>query len=207
MFILSCYFFFFFQAEDGIRDLIVTGVQTCALPICCRSWWPASGERHRTRRLGIVSSSITEGTRRELREACLEESAPIPPQARPRRFLNGSSRPPALCEGQWNESYGAQWRPTPIGADVPECHVLSERSAPRWPHQPRSAPVRSSDQSVPDRAESPRPPRVRDLERLWPPQQSGRQKAMSASHDCKGTVLTNSALVPSHREPVAYQLR
>src|SRR3989440_5437192 len=33
----SCYrrllFFFFFQAEDGIRDLIVTGVQTCALPI------------------------------------------------------------------------------------------------------------------------------------------------------------------------------
>src|SRR5206468_5209838 len=27
--------FFFFQAEDGIRDLIVTGVQTCALPISC----------------------------------------------------------------------------------------------------------------------------------------------------------------------------
>src|SRR6267378_6410140 len=27
-------FFFFFQAEDGIRDLYVTGVQTCALPIC-----------------------------------------------------------------------------------------------------------------------------------------------------------------------------
>src|SRR2546421_4226671 len=34
MFIL---YFFFFQAEDGIRDLIVTGVQTCALPICGRS--------------------------------------------------------------------------------------------------------------------------------------------------------------------------
>src|SRR5438046_10581969 len=28
------YFFFFFQAEDGIRDWSVTGVQTCALPIC-----------------------------------------------------------------------------------------------------------------------------------------------------------------------------
>src|SRR5438093_2577830 len=26
--------FFFFQAEDGIRDWSVTGVQTCALPIC-----------------------------------------------------------------------------------------------------------------------------------------------------------------------------
>src|SRR5256885_16442888 len=30
-------FFFFFQAEDGIRDYKVTGVQTCALPICCVS--------------------------------------------------------------------------------------------------------------------------------------------------------------------------
>src|SRR2546421_12609343 len=30
-------FFFFFQAEDGIRDLIVTGVQTCALPIYPRA--------------------------------------------------------------------------------------------------------------------------------------------------------------------------
>jgi len=27
------YFFFFFQAEDGIRDYKVTGVKTCALPI------------------------------------------------------------------------------------------------------------------------------------------------------------------------------
>src|SRR5205085_8484357 len=30
------FFFFFFQAEDGIRDLTVTGVQTCALPISGR---------------------------------------------------------------------------------------------------------------------------------------------------------------------------
>src|SRR5205085_12651187 len=32
MFVCVCGFFFF-QAEDGIRDLTVTGVQTCALPI------------------------------------------------------------------------------------------------------------------------------------------------------------------------------
>src|SRR5206468_8773954 len=38
---VSCYFFFF-QAEDGIRDLIVTGVQTCALPISL------AGEKKRT---------------------------------------------------------------------------------------------------------------------------------------------------------------
>src|SRR6185437_13582448 len=31
------FFFFFFQAEDGIRDKLVTGVQTCALPI-----WPTT---------------------------------------------------------------------------------------------------------------------------------------------------------------------
>src|SRR5438034_8484506 len=30
-------FFFFFQAEDGIRDHCVTGVQTCALPIWMRA--------------------------------------------------------------------------------------------------------------------------------------------------------------------------
>src|SRR5229473_5963009 len=32
--------FFFFQAEDGIRDKLVTGVQTCALPI-----WHRNGKR------------------------------------------------------------------------------------------------------------------------------------------------------------------
>src|SRR5207302_1813630 len=31
-----CEFYFFFQAEDGIRDFHVTGVQTCALPISAR---------------------------------------------------------------------------------------------------------------------------------------------------------------------------
>src|SRR5207248_5124924 len=30
---INCSSFFFFQAEDGIRDRTVTGVQTCALPI------------------------------------------------------------------------------------------------------------------------------------------------------------------------------
>src|SRR2546427_8238639 len=42
------FFFFFFQAEDGIRDLTVTGVQTCALPIfralAQKSTWAAQHE-------------------------------------------------------------------------------------------------------------------------------------------------------------------
>src|SRR2546430_12746067 len=52
---------FFFQAEDGIRDLTVTGVQTCALPIyeqgnrsemegARRAEGPALAEAHRDRR-------------------------------------------------------------------------------------------------------------------------------------------------------------
>src|SRR3989441_3222136 len=37
---MSCFFFFFFfQAEDGIRDKLVTGVQTCALPISVALVW------------------------------------------------------------------------------------------------------------------------------------------------------------------------
>src|SRR2546429_2795945 len=38
--------FFFFQAEDGIRDVAVTGVQTCALPILI-------GRRHRRAEDGL----------------------------------------------------------------------------------------------------------------------------------------------------------
>src|SRR5260370_35764484 len=40
--------FFFFQAEDGIRDSSVTGVQTCALPILVRTWASHSGAQWRT---------------------------------------------------------------------------------------------------------------------------------------------------------------
>src|SRR2546429_5468085 len=36
--LLTLFVCFFFQAEDGIRDVAVTGVQTCALPIFLPSW-------------------------------------------------------------------------------------------------------------------------------------------------------------------------
>src|SRR6266853_5101575 len=46
--------FFFFQAEDGIRDLTVTGVQTCALPI-------SDGRDMRiVRRMGLVGQVFSE---------------------------------------------------------------------------------------------------------------------------------------------------
>src|SRR3712207_8372051 len=45
--------FFFFQAEDGIRDIGVTGVQTCALPIFPSARW--FGRRVRRPRGGTPS--------------------------------------------------------------------------------------------------------------------------------------------------------
>src|SRR6266511_6304785 len=39
------FIFFFFQAEDGIRDFHVTGVQTCALPISSRSAYPNASDQ------------------------------------------------------------------------------------------------------------------------------------------------------------------
>src|SRR5256885_3528193 len=51
---LLFHLFFFFQAEDGIRDYKVTGVQTCALPI-------SMNEKH-VAPIGILSPEITLGS-------------------------------------------------------------------------------------------------------------------------------------------------
>src|SRR3712207_7412601 len=45
------YMYFFFQAEDGIRDIGVTGVQTCALPISEVGQVPAAAFRNRRQTL------------------------------------------------------------------------------------------------------------------------------------------------------------
>src|SRR5258708_37617195 len=78
-------FFFFFQAEDGIRDDLVTGVQTCALPI--------SGEK------GPILTSFCFGTT-QFRDVSDNNDAPggwvlrlilavgnYPDQQRPLRFV------------------------------------------------------------------------------------------------------------------------
>src|SRR5215213_4714292 len=54
-------FFFFFQAEDGIRDWSVTGVQTCALPIAGRACEATPARFHwRIRRLRPLSPNRNE---------------------------------------------------------------------------------------------------------------------------------------------------
>src|SRR5256886_14963935 len=58
--------FFFFQAEDGIRDLTVTGVQTCALPISIHELGlgggPGEAVEHRALlRLGLRELFLDQG--------------------------------------------------------------------------------------------------------------------------------------------------
>src|SRR5256885_2902967 len=64
--------FFFFQAEDGIRDYKVTGVQTCALPISfITAVWPSTDVRSRS----LMASRSTVSTfGRGICEWIVEES-------------------------------------------------------------------------------------------------------------------------------------
>src|SRR2546422_7143097 len=82
--------FFFFQAEDGIRDVAVTGVQTCALPISCLT-------RDREGRFGAVScpGHVVGGKRRPVAMGELGErlslAEPIPRCAGEREHLDRKS--------------------------------------------------------------------------------------------------------------------
>src|SRR5207247_677240 len=49
---------FLFRAEDGIRDAVVTGVQTCALPSSGRRPFPRSRHRHRSLSCGFRASLV-----------------------------------------------------------------------------------------------------------------------------------------------------
>src|SRR5438270_13934629 len=67
--------FFFFQAEDGIRDLTVTGVQTCALPI----YRPSPGRRRpRTsrRRLHGETDAVARSEERRVGKECRSRWSP-----------------------------------------------------------------------------------------------------------------------------------
>src|SRR5437762_9468913 len=77
---------FFFQAEDGIRDTSVTGVQTCALPISCLSAQHASRKAARRSRrripdrvrllLGLIWQAQSDSRSRAKPAAPLPELAP-----------------------------------------------------------------------------------------------------------------------------------
>src|SRR3989441_3536294 len=79
MMLIWYYCFFFFQAEDGIRDKLVTGVQTCALPI-----YRARVAHAATRRCGLAGDEPDHGLRhaalRELGGLLLVRAADLPDQ-------------------------------------------------------------------------------------------------------------------------------
>src|SRR5690606_40904376 len=85
--------FFFFQAEDGIRDFHVTGVQTCALPI-----FPFAARRRRARKEGAK-----ERARRSRTLRCLTVSSRRPPSFLPfgLRFRSEERRVGKECRSRW----------------------------------------------------------------------------------------------------------
>src|SRR2546428_3529066 len=68
MLVIVSLLFFFFQAEDGIRYLIVTGVQTCALPISRApgNAWPWLSVACRLASVVVVLASSVSGDRHDL---------------------------------------------------------------------------------------------------------------------------------------------
>src|SRR5688500_19372562 len=61
--------FFFFQAEDGIRDYKVTGVQTCALPICNYIWDKIRRLAQNGCRVKIIFGAVDSGLLARMKDA------------------------------------------------------------------------------------------------------------------------------------------
>src|SRR5690606_40464587 len=95
--------FFFFQAEDGIRDFHVTGVQTCALPIYS-SWRCHVGTP--SRRRVCVNSTVSVDPDSEMHSACQFDS-----HQKRQRNSNSSKKIVARRGGRSEERRGGKgWR-------------------------------------------------------------------------------------------------
>src|SRR2546430_13521585 len=93
--------FFFFQAEDGIRDLTVTGVQTCALPISAAIAESSQAQVVRRHRVG----------QRRQRSTLSQQASPLAEQGGRRRpqadFVHGPERSEERrvgkeCRSRWS---------------------------------------------------------------------------------------------------------
>src|SRR5258708_18920497 len=92
-------FFFFFQAEDGIRDDLVTGVQTCALPISPRRQGGGSVHAPEPTASGAAEPAVVvaieqdrSGSRRSIQPALRRD---VGPQRMPHAAYGARSPPSA----------------------------------------------------------------------------------------------------------------
>src|SRR2546429_6579017 len=91
-------YFFCFQAEDGIRDVAVTGVQTCALPISLPSIGPRGHERRERGHQQIGALLPREATNERDEPRCGPE-----PQLRARgRRRSEERRVGKECRSRWS---------------------------------------------------------------------------------------------------------
>src|SRR5205823_7245984 len=87
------FYFFFFQAEDGIRDKLVTGVQTCALPIFDQQGVPPHARRGSVGRvLGLAAGERPAGQRRRHHGLLPERRSLSPPQRSEERRVGKECR-------------------------------------------------------------------------------------------------------------------
>src|SRR5207302_6738012 len=122
-----CFFlFFFFQAEDGIRDFHVTGVQTCALPIF--QGLPLDVGRERRRQLLVVPAGVVDAGHLPRLDGRHRDGAPGRPGSG-----GGDPRPPHAAPRRRRGRRGGD-RP----ARGP-CRVTPRRHRRRVHHRPRGA--------------------------------------------------------------------
>src|SRR5256886_2840890 len=129
--------FFFFQAEDGIRDLTVTGVQTCALPICeppalCDGRHGPTG--HRTAAAGGAARTMVVG------DPGADRAAACSPAARRQGAELGTQRRPASVGSEHGNLYG---RTESLVAVLRRPRFPPRRATPRrrWAHYGRAWPT------------------------------------------------------------------
>src|SRR6266550_7325644 len=136
---------FFFQAEDGIRDVAVTGVQTCALPISGLAariphklamemmllGEPIGAER--AYEIGLANRVVPDGGEIEAAVAMAEKIIDLAPLALAtmKRFVNGGVLPKGPAE--LAARYGAELASMRNSADAAEgVRAFKEKRRPKY---------------------------------------------------------------------------
>src|SRR3712207_8149136 len=94
------YVFFFFQAEDGIRDIGVTGVQTCALPIFLQEIRESLAPEQLL--LSVVAGTRVETIAAELGHRAIVRAMPNTPAQIGQGMRSEERRVGKECRSRWS---------------------------------------------------------------------------------------------------------